>query len=275
MSTSHDSSPAGESLTATAMVWGRKVLVATWFTRPVARAWSQCASEARSKSSSTSTSPGGGRQPGGHGQVEGRERARPLRAREIGEDVRPPVAAGPGVLRVPEPLHERVHRRGDAADVPPTGVRRTGEAVAGDRRTDHVERRRSGCAVRIGIAQRTDDVDELDHRPRPPVDEEQRSGIRTRRALVEGVEALAVHLHDDLVVRVEPLLHRIPVEVARPVVAELLQVGDVGAVLPAAVGEPVEPARSGQSVTQVLDDLGGDVHPGRFDVGGCARVGHD
>ena len=75
-----------------------------------------------------------------------------------------------------------------------------------------MDRRR---AARVG--QRTDHVEELDDRARPPVADDQRERVRLGRAHVQEVDALTVDLGDEVLERVEARLDGTPVEVVAPV----------------------------------------------------------
>ena len=108
--------------------------------------------------------------------VLGIERADPRR------DLRAPVAALRAVARVPEARHQLDERACDARDVPAarraSGPRsRSRAATARSRGT-----RRRRAAVRLRVGEARDDVEELDDRARPAVDEQQRERVRVRRS---------------------------------------------------------------------------------------------
>src|SRR4029077_13479692 len=96
--------------------------------------------------------------------------------RQRGGDDRSPVTARRPVAPVAEALHELGEGRADPDGAPPRVRGRTGETVARYRRCDHVERVRRVATVGGWIRQRPDDLDELEDRPRPTVDEQERHG---------------------------------------------------------------------------------------------------
>ncbi len=106
------------------------------------------------------------------GTVLGIERADP--GRHLGS----PVAALGAVVRVVESAHELDERPGDALHVPAPRAGWFGEPVARERGRHHVEGVAGVAAVGLGIDQSRDDVEELDDRTGPAVDEEQRKRIR-------------------------------------------------------------------------------------------------
>ena len=77
-------------------------------------------------------------------------------------------------------------------DVPSRGTRRLGEPVARQRRGDHMEGVAGPATVGLGVGQPGDDVEELDHRARPAVDEQQGQGIGVGRPGVHEMDRLAV-----------------------------------------------------------------------------------
>ena len=101
-------------------------------------------------------------------------------------DDRAPVAALRAVARVAEPPHQRREGVGDAPRAPAARARRLGEAVAGQRRADHVEGVLAAASVRLGVAQRLDHVEELDDRARPAVRDQQRQRIRVSASARAG-----------------------------------------------------------------------------------------
>ena len=104
---------------------------------------------------------------------------------------RAPVAALRDEAFIAEPLHQRDPRGGDPLDRP--ALRRAvRKAVAGERGRDEVEGVARVAAVRGGIGERADHLEELDHRSRPAMGDDQRQRVRFRRADVEEMDARAV-----------------------------------------------------------------------------------
>ena len=79
--------------------------------------------------------------------------------------------------------------------------------------------------METGPGQEVERVEELDHRPRPPVGEDERQSVSPRGAGVEEVDPQPVDGGPVLADGAEPLLARSPVVGLRPVVAQLLQIG--------------------------------------------------
>src|SRR5579863_4151499 len=71
------------------------------------------------------------------------------------------------------------------------------------------------------LGQRPDDVEILDHRARPPMGENQWCRVRPAGPDMQEVDRLPVDLGDELRIRVEPRLHRPPVEPVQPVPRQL------------------------------------------------------
>ena len=73
----------------------------------------------------------------------------------------------------------------------PRGRRLAGEPIAGDRRDHDVERVLCAAAVGRRVGERADDVQQLDDRAGPAVDEDQRQRVLVRRADVDEVDVEA------------------------------------------------------------------------------------
>ena len=82
------------------------------------------------------------------------------------------------------------------------------------------------------VGQPRDDVEELDDRPGPPVDEQDREGVVTRRTGVDEVDRLPVDRRAEVVELVEQCLLGPPVVAVTPVIDELAHVLDRHPVLP-------------------------------------------
>src|SRR3954453_20741676 len=81
----------------------------------------------------------------------------------------PPVAALGAVTRVAESRHEHLPRGAYPLHAPAHIGRLVAEAVAGQRRTDHVKGITCAAAVRRRVRERADDLQELDDRAGPAV----------------------------------------------------------------------------------------------------------
>src|SRR6185437_13944607 len=112
------------------------------------------------------------------GQVEmNAEQSWWRRPRQLGGDDGTPVAALGDVARVAEASHQLGPDLRDVLRTPAGGGWSTGKAVAGNRRNHDIEGVRGGAAVRDRIREWTDGPEELEHRARPPVRDEQWHGV--------------------------------------------------------------------------------------------------
>jgi hypothetical protein len=84
------------------------------------------------------------------------------------------VAALCDVARVPEAAHQRSPCVRDAAGIPAELGRLAGQPVARQRREDEIERVCGGSAVGRRVGERTDGLEQLDHRAGPAVRQDQR-----------------------------------------------------------------------------------------------------
>ena len=88
-----------------------------------------------------------------------------------------PIPTLRDVARIAELLHQLGHGVGDAVHAEPRRARRTREAVARHRGTDHVEGVARVAAVRLRIRERTQDLVELEDRARPSVGHDEGQGV--------------------------------------------------------------------------------------------------
>ena len=131
-------------------------------------------------------------------------------------DERAPVAALRGEARIAEHAgHQLGEAVGDRLRREARLPRLEREAVAGQRRSDDGEGvgRVAAEARRIGEA--GDDLEELEHRARPAVREEERKGSRAPALDVEEVQVDPVQRHRELRKGIEPRFLRAPVELVR------------------------------------------------------------
>src|SRR5207249_6685733 len=96
--------------------------------------------------------------------------------------------------------------------------------------------------------------EELHDRSRPAVRDEQRKGIRVRRARVDEVNRLAVDTGAEMGQLVEPHLLGAPVVCLSPVLDELAQVAHRYAVLPTRPLDLIRKAGLREAALQVLED---------------------
>ena len=185
------------------------------------------------------------------------------RGTEGGRDRRTPVTTLRAERVVAEGDHQLDPCRGDPLDAPAGPRRLVAEPVAGHRRADDVERVGRVAAVAGGVAQRLDDVEELDDRSGPAVREHEREGAGVRRRRVQDLDAQAVGGADvgrepELLEAVQLGLDAAPVVAAGPVRAQLLDVGERDALRPVVDGLPFRPARAGEALLQVVEVRLGD-----------------
>ncbi len=153
-------------------------------------------------------------------------------------DDRAPVAALRAVALVAETRHQLLPRVGDAQDVPAGLRRRARPAVAGDRRADDVERvasdrrrARAGCTSGSMMSRNSDTEP-----GQPCVMTSGNASGSGERAWMKWT-CCAVDVGEEVRPPVEPRFLRAPVERRSPRLAELLEVREVGAVVPARARE--------------------------------------
>ena len=86
------------------------------------------------------------------------------------------------------------------------------------------------------IGERADDIEELGERPRPPVQQQQRGGVRLRGPDVQEMHALPVDLGDELRVPIDHRLLYAPVVVVAPVRRQIPEVLHRDALAPPGAG---------------------------------------
>ena len=192
-----------------------------------------------------------------------------------GGDHRPPVAALGDVAAVAEAFYEMHPHAGCAVGAVAKHRRAIREAVAGQRRADHMESIGSIAAVRGRVSQRLDDLVELHHRAGPAVGDEQRHSFGMWRRSVDEVDAEAVYFGTILGEAVEVRFLRPPVVFVGPVGADFLEIVQRHAQIPACVLHFVGPAGIAKTGTKIVEHFVGDVngewrdigHVGSFEVG--------
>ena len=179
---------------------------------------------------------------------------------------RSPVAALGAEAVVAQAGHELGPAVGDLCDAPARLGRLAAEAVAGQRRADHVEC--VGCvpAVGDGVGQWLDDLRELDHRPGPAVGDHDRHRIGLGRTNVDEVHVHAADVGHELVKTVQCGFARPPVVGVGPVVADLLEVRQRDPLGPVVDRLGFGPPRARQSVAKVAELFVWDGDLERFDT---------
>ena len=144
-------------------------------------------------------------------------------------DERSPIAALRDVPVVSEALHQHDPRPRDARRIPAGFGRLAGKAVARHRRDHHVERIRCGSAVRSGIGERVDDLQQLDDRTGPAVRDDDRQRTLMLGFHMDEVDVEAVDLGDEVRQRLQTRLALAPIVLRSPVLDELLHRGQLHA----------------------------------------------
>jgi hypothetical protein len=168
---------------------------------------------------------------------------------------------------VAEALHQLRPQRGHPAPGHPARRRPVGEAEARHRRHDDVEGIRGIAAVGRRIAEERDEGEHLDERAGPAMGDEERQRRRPAAPRMDEVDAETVDIHAAVGERVHRALFTPPVESRAPVLDDVPEVGEAGAVVPAGALDLVRPARAAEALPQVVerrlrdvDDEGARLH---------------
>ena len=102
-----------------------------------------------------------------------------------------------------------------------------------------------------GIRERTNELDLLEHRPRPPVRDNQRHGIRVPRTHVDEVDVDAVNVRRELRQGIELCFGLAPVVVRAPITNEFLELRQLHALPLIRRGLLVRPARRLEAAAEV------------------------
>ena len=171
---------------------------------------------------------------------------------ETGGNEGAPIAA----LRPEAPVaelfdHQLGQAVGDRLDRKTGLARGEGEAEARQRRCDHGEGIARIAAVARRVGQARDEVEELEHRARPAVQEQQRHRVRPGSRHMQIVQVDPVQRHLELRQRVQPRFLRPPVEPVGPIGRQLPQIGEIRAIGPRLARRLVREARALQPIAQV------------------------
>jgi len=161
----------------------------------------------------------------------------------------PPIAAVGYVSGVPEALHQHHPGLRDADRIPAGLARLTGEPVAGQRRNHQMKRIRRVGSMRRRVGERTDDLELLDGRARPPVGHDERQRILMLGPHVDEVDVHPVDLGDEVRQGGEVLLELAPVVIGGPIGSQRLDRLQLHALR--GIGLPVGPARRDDAPAQV------------------------
>ena len=129
------------------------------------------------------------------------------------------------------------------------------------------------ASVRRRIGQRAEDVEELDDRSWPSVRDEQWERVRMRGASVDEVHPLAVDRGLELWPLVDAGFSRAPVELVVPVLAELLQIRQLGAVAPSRIVELRGPTGACETLPKIVEHSVGNIDSERRNHGSIVAHG--
>ena len=171
------------------------------------------------------------------------------------------VAALGDVAGVAEAAHELSPGLCRAVLIPADLLRLVGEAEAGQRRQDEVERVLGASAVGGRIGERADDVEHLDHRTGPAVRDEQRQRVLVRRLDVDEMDLEPVDLGLELRQRVQPRLDLAPIVLVGPVAGEGVDRRRLDALRRLRDELPAGPLRRGKAAPQLGELLVANLDP--------------
>ena len=202
----------------------------------------------------------GGRERDHAGQVDAGDYARVVSG-QGNTDRRPDVLA----LGTEPPVAEGLgHQRG-----PQTCPRASGSRARPGRGRGKPETRQRGdhnveavpLVTSVGgrVSQQRRQLEQFSKRARPPVREYQRERIGALTPLMHEMDSLATDVGCELSEGIQVPLLSPPVERARPVGHQLLQVTDVSTGRPARVGQRPRPSGAAQPRPQIVQDLGRDL----------------
>ncbi len=168
---------------------------------------------------------------------------------------------------VAETSHQLEQRAADAAVVPAGLVRRAGKTEARQRGNDDVERLARPVAMRRGVGQGLDQIQELYNRPRPAVDEKERLSGALSGLHVDEVDRLAIDLGGELGEAVDRRFVRPPIITVEQPADGASYEGLGGAVAPARVLHLARQNGVLKAPPEVVEGRGGNIDHERGDVG--------
>ena len=127
------------------------------------------------------------------------------------------------------------------------------QPVAGEGGRDHGEAVRRVAAEAGRVGQARDDVDELEHRARPAMHQQQGAGVGALAGDVEEVQVDAVQVDGGLRKGVQPRFLGAPIEAVLPIGDEVARRIQVGAIGPGLARRLVGEAGAGEAFAQIVD----------------------
>ena len=125
--------------------------------------------------------------------------------------------------------------------------------------------------MRRGIGQNRDDLLELINAARPSVQQQQRLGIGTASRFVDEVDAGALDIHLEMREAIHLALVGAPVVARAPILNQLFEIREVGAVGPAGVGDLSGQPRARKPLPQIGEHLVGNRDGEFFRLAMCHR----
>src|SRR5580704_1082466 len=185
----------------------------------------------------------------------GRDQTRGPLMRQCVRYARPPIASLRYPALVAKAWHQRRPSAGYPVHVPARLDRLVGEGKAWERRHDHMERVLRPSPVAGGIAERADDLHELNDRSRPSVRENDRQRVLLRGTHMDEMNANPVNLGAVLWEGVEASLEPVPVVLVAPVSDQRLSLLEGYALRPVTDGFPLRPPRGRQPKLETVECL--------------------
>src|SRR5882724_11422305 len=165
---------------------------------------------------------------------------------------RPPIASLRDPALVAKAWHQRRPCAGDPGHIPARLDRLVGEAKARERRHDDMERVLRPSPVASGIAERADNLHELNDRSRPAVRENDRQSVLMRGPHVDEMNANPVDLCTKLREGVDASLKAPPVIPIAPIGDERLSFGQRHTLGPIRYQFPIRPPSIGESPFEIV-----------------------
>src|SRR5262249_2823269 len=133
-----------------------------------------------------------------------------------------------------------------------------GQPVAGERRCDDGKRIRGIPAKARWVAQARDQLEELEDRARPSMQQQKRVWRRPLAGHLQEMNVDAVERYFVLREGIQPSFLGAPIEGGAPIFNNALQIGDLSPVGPRLAGGLVGKSRPGQPLAKIGDGLVGN-----------------
>ena len=124
---------------------------------------------------------------------------------------------------------------------------------------------RTMAVLRMG--KRLDQCEKFNNRTRPAVNQQQRYCVGAGRALMDKINLLSINFRGELVKAVDLRFLCTPVVVVLPIIRQLPDLLDVGAVLPGRARKLIGPFGFRQTAPKINENAVGNIHFERPDCG--------